>query len=120
MEGVQLLTDHVIARHYPEAAQAERPYRALLDAVIGAQAGLIARWMLVGFIHGVMNTDNMSIAGETIDYGPLRLPGSVRSRGGVQRHRLAGGRYAYMNQPAIGRMEPDAAGGVSAAAFIRG
>src|SRR3954454_23547701 len=69
-EGVRLLADHVIARHYPENAIAERPYRALLDSVIAAQADLIARWLLVGFIHGVMNTDNMSIAGETIDYGP--------------------------------------------------
>ena len=69
-EGVRLLADHVIARHYPDAAHAERPYRALLDAVISAQAELIAQWLLVGFIHGVMNTDNMSVAGETIDYGP--------------------------------------------------
>src|SRR3982751_6727154 len=69
-EGVRLLADHVLARHYPEAAVAERPYRALLDAVVAAQADLIARWLLVGFIHGVMNADNMSIAGKTIDYGP--------------------------------------------------
>ena len=59
------------ARHYPEAAQAERrPYHALLQGVIARQAELIARWLLVGFIHGVMNTDNSSISGETIDYGP--------------------------------------------------
>ncbi|MDD4868698.1 MAG: protein adenylyltransferase SelO family protein, partial [Mycobacterium sp.] len=64
------LADHAIARHYPAAAKAERPYRALLDAVVAAQASLIARWMLVGFVHGVMNTDNMTISGETIDYGP--------------------------------------------------
>jgi uncharacterized protein YdiU (UPF0061 family) len=70
IEALQLLADHVIARHYPAAAQAKRPYRALLDAVIVAQAELVARWLLLGFIHGVMNTDNMSIAGETIDYGP--------------------------------------------------
>ena len=70
MEGLRVLADYVIARHYPHAAHTERPYHALLDAVIRAQAGLIAEWMLVGFIHGVMNTDNMSIAGETIDYGP--------------------------------------------------
>ena len=101
VEGVRLLADHVIARHYPNAAQAERPYRALLDAVIKAQAELIARWMLVGFIHGVMNTDNMSIAGETIDYGPCAFldqydPETVFSAIDTQ------GRYAYMNQPAVG------------------
>ena len=101
VEGVRLLADHVIARHYPDAVRAERPYRALLDAVIGAQAGLIAQWMLVGFIHGVMNTDNMSIAGETIDYGPCAFldgydPEAVFSAIDSQ------GRYAYANQPAIG------------------
>src|SRR4051812_32661670 len=69
-EGVRQLADYVIARHYPEAAKAERPYRTLLEQVVAAQADLIARWLLVGFIHGVMNTDNMSVAGETIDYGP--------------------------------------------------
>jgi uncharacterized protein YdiU (UPF0061 family) len=99
-EGVRLLADHVIARHYPEAAVAERPYRALLDAVIATQADLIARWLLVGFIHGVMNTDNMSIAGETIDYGPCAFldaydPGKVYSS--IDRM----GRYAYGAQPRI-------------------
>lgn len=101
VEGLRLLADYVIARHYPEAAHTERPYRALLDAVIRAQAELIARWMLVGFIHGVMNTDNMSIAGETIDYGPCAFidaydPEAVFSA--IDRH----GRYAYNRQPAIG------------------
>ncbi|MDP9347870.1 MAG: YdiU family protein [Gemmatimonadota bacterium] len=101
VEGLRLLADHVIARHYPEAAGAERPYRALLDAVVQAQARLIAEWMLVGFIHGVMNTDNMSIAGETIDYGPCAFmdtydPGAVFSS--IDRQ----GRYAYFRQPAIG------------------
>ncbi len=101
VEGVRRLADHVIARHYPDAAHAERPYRALLDAVTGAQAGLIAQWLLVGFIHGVMNTDNMSIAGETIDYGPCAFldrydPAAVFSAIDSQ------GRYAYGNQPAIG------------------
>jgi serine/tyrosine/threonine adenylyltransferase len=101
VEGVRLLADHVIARHYPAAAGAERPYRALLDAVIRAQAALIADWMLVGFIHGVMNTDNMSIAGETIDYGPCAFmdaydPATVFSA--IDRQ----GRYAYFRQPAIG------------------
>ena len=101
VEGMRLLADHVIARHYPDAAHAERPYRALLDAVIQAQAGLIAQWLLVGFIHGVMNTDNMSVAGETIDYGPCAFldqydPEAVFSAIDSQ------GRYAYANQPAIG------------------
>jgi len=99
-EGVRLLADHVIARHYPDAALAERPYRALLDAVVAAQAELIARWLLVGFIHGVMNTDNMSVAGETIDYGPCAFldaydPGKVYSS--IDRM----GRYAYGAQPRI-------------------
>ena len=100
-EGVRLLADHVIARHYPAAAEAENPYRALLDAVIRAQASLIAQWLLVGFVHGVMNTDNVSVAGETIDYGPCAFldeydPGAVWSA--IDR----GGRYAYGNQSAIG------------------
>ena len=99
-EGVRLLADHVLARHYPEAAVTERPYRALLEAVVAAQADLIARWLLVGFIHGVMNTDNMSIAGETIDYGPCAFldaydPGKVYSS--IDRM----GRYAYGAQPRI-------------------
>jgi serine/tyrosine/threonine adenylyltransferase len=101
VEGLQLLADYVIARHYPEAASSEQPYRALLDSVVRAQAELIAKWMLVGFIHGVMNTDNMSIAGETIDYGPCAFmdaydPGTVFSA--IDRQ----GRYAYFRQPAIG------------------
>lgn len=100
MEGLRLLADHVLARHYPAAAAAGRPYRALLEAVVAAQADLIARWLLVGFIHGVMNTDNMSVAGETIDYGPCAFmdaydPATVFSS--IDRM----GRYAYGNQPAI-------------------
>jgi uncharacterized protein YdiU (UPF0061 family) len=100
VEGVRLLADHVIARHYPEAREAENPYRALLSGVIAAQAALIPRWLLVGFIHGVMNTDNMAVAGETIDYGPCAFmdeydPGTVFSSIDVQ------GRYAYGNQPRI-------------------
>ena len=99
-EAVRQLADYVIARHYPEAAAHARPYRALLDAVIARQASLIAQWLGVGFIHGVMNTDNMSIAGETIDYGPCAFmdsyhPGTVYSS--IDR----GGRYAYGNQPRI-------------------
>src|SRR6202521_3600612 len=70
VDAIRRLADHVIARHYPEGAASANPYRSLLDQVISRQAALIAKWLLVGFIHGVMNTDNMSIAGETIDYGP--------------------------------------------------
>uniref|UniRef100_UPI001953AF76 protein adenylyltransferase SelO family protein n=1 Tax=Escherichia coli TaxID=562 RepID=UPI001953AF76 len=69
-DAVRQLADHVIARHYPELANAPHPYAALLEQVIARQAALVAKWMQVGFIHGVMNTDNCSIAGETIDYGP--------------------------------------------------
>ncbi|MFF2316595.1 YdiU family protein [Arthrobacter sp. NPDC058097] len=94
------LADHAIARHYPDAAQADNPYLALFDAVISAQASLVARWMLVGFIHGVMNTDNMAISGETIDYGPCAFmdafdPATVYSS--IDEN----GRYAYANQPLI-------------------
>jgi uncharacterized protein YdiU (UPF0061 family) len=100
LDGLRLLADHVIARHYPEAGRADRPYLALLELVTARQAELIARWLLVGFIHGVMNTDNMSIAGETIDYGPCAFmdeydPGKVFSSIDQQ------GRYAYGNQPQI-------------------
>ena len=92
--------DHAMARHDPDAARAERPYRAFLEGVIARQARLVARWMQVGFIHGVMNTDNMSISGETIDYGPCAFmdaydPATVFSS--IDR----GGRYAYQNQPGI-------------------
>ena len=98
--GVRRLADHVIARHYPDVANAERPYHALLDAVIARQAELVARWLLVGFIHGVMNTDNTSISGETIDYGPCAFmdnydPATVFSSIDEM------GRYAYGNQPRI-------------------
>ena len=99
-EGVRRLADHVIARHFPQAANADRPYHALLEGVIARQAQLIARWLLVGFIHGVMNTDNSSISGETIDYGPCAFmdaydPATVFSSIDEQ------GRYAYANQPRI-------------------
>ncbi len=99
-EGVRRLADHVIARHYPQAANADRPYHALLEGVIARQAELVARWLLVGFIHGVMNTDNTSISGETIDYGPCAFmdgydPAQVFSSIDEQ------GRYAYANQPRI-------------------
>jgi uncharacterized protein YdiU (UPF0061 family) len=100
-DSVRQLADHVISRHYPDAANSENPYVALLNAVIARQATLIARWMQVGFIHGVMNTDNCSIAGETIDYGPCAFmdafdPKTVFSSIDQM------GRYAYGNQPAIG------------------
>ncbi len=100
MEAVRLLADHVVARHYPEAARSDRPYRALLDAVIARQAELVARWLLIGFIHGVMNTDNMSIAGETINYGPCAFMDSYHP-GTAYSSIDHGGRYAYGNQPPI-------------------
>ncbi len=98
IEALRTLADHAIARHYPRAGQAEHPYRALLEAVIARQAELIAQWMLIGFIHGVMNTDNTAISGETIDYGPCAFmdaydPATVFS----SIDQL--GRYAYANQP---------------------
>jgi len=97
-EGLQVLADHVIARHYSEAAEADNPVRAMLDAIVVRQAELVARWMLVGFIHGVMNTDNSAISGETIDYGPCAFmdvfhPETVFSS--IDRQ----GRYAWNNQP---------------------
>ena len=99
-EALRLLADYVITRHYPTAAQQESPYRALLEAIVAAQADLVSRWLLVGFIHGVMNTDNMSISGETIDYGPCAFmdvydPATVFSS--IDRM----GRYAYGKQPSI-------------------
>lgn len=92
-EGVRLLTEHVIARHYPNASGALE----LLDAVVAAQAKLVARWMGVGFIHGVMNTDNCQIAGETIDYGPCAFMDRFES-GKVFSSIDRQGRYAYDNQ----------------------
>ena len=99
-ELVRRLADHVVARHHPAAAEAENPYLALLKSVLGAQASLIARWMQVGFIHGVMNTDNMTISGETIDYGPCAFM-DVFDPDTVFSSIDHGGRYAYGNQPAI-------------------
>lgn len=94
------LADHAIARHHPGAADAANPYLALYEAVISAQASLLAQWMLVGFVHGVMNTDNMTISGETIDYGPCAFmeifdPATVFSS--IDH----GGRYAYGHQPTV-------------------
>ncbi|WP_456640178.1 protein adenylyltransferase SelO [Bradyrhizobium sp. USDA 10063] len=99
-DGVRALADHVIARHYPDIAKTDRPYHALLEGVVARQAELIARWLLIGFIHGVMNTDNTSISGETIDYGPCAFmddynPAQVYSSIDEM------GRYAYGNQPRI-------------------
>ena len=94
------LADYTLARHYPELADSPEPYIALFDAILARQASLIARWQLVGFIHGVMNTDNMALSGETIDYGPCAFmdaydPATVFSS--IDH----GGRYAYGNQPPI-------------------
>src|SRR5680860_1187207 len=94
------LADHAISRHHPDAAQAEHPYLALFEAVVADQASLVAQWMLVGFVHGVMNTDNMTISGETIDYGPCAFmeafdPATVYSSIDES------GRYAYGNQPVV-------------------
>ncbi|MDT7709241.1 MAG: serine/tyrosine/threonine adenylyltransferase [Pseudonocardiales bacterium] len=97
---LRALADHAIARHHPEAAAAADPYLELYRRVVHAQAGLVARWMLVGFVHGVMNTDNTTISGETIDYGPCAFmdaydPATVFSS--IDH----GGRYAFGNQPAV-------------------
>jgi serine/tyrosine/threonine adenylyltransferase len=94
------LADHAIARHHPGAAGAQRPYLSLFERVVAVQATLVARWMLVGFIHGVMNTDNMTISGETIDYGPCAFMENFDPTTFFSSidH---GGRYAYGNQPAV-------------------
>ncbi|MEY4982041.1 MAG: hypothetical protein RIR62_307 [Pseudomonadota bacterium] len=97
---VRALADHTIARHYPDAAGAANPYLALFDAVIAAQARLIAQWMGAGFIHGVMNTDNMALSGETIDYGPCAFMEDYAA-GTVFSSIDHTGRYAYANQPLI-------------------
>lgn len=100
LDLLRRLTDHAISRHHPAAADAERPALALLEGVLAAQAGLVAQWSLVGFVHGVMNTDNTTISGETIDYGPCAFmeaydPATVFSS--IDH----GGRYAYGNQHVI-------------------
>lgn len=101
LEAVRQLADYVIERNYPEAADDEQPYAALLQAVVDRQAALIAKWMQVGFIHGVMNTDNMSIAGETIDYGPCAFMDAY-AHDQVYSYIDRNGRYSYSNQPSIG------------------
>lgn len=98
IEGIKILADHVIQRHYPDLSEADNPYLALLNRVIDRQASLVAKWLLVGFIHGVMNTDNMTISGETIDYGPCAFmdsydPNTVFSS--IDQN----GRYRYGKQP---------------------
>ena len=98
--AVRALTDYTLRRHFPELVDAENPPLALLNAVIERQAALIAQWMCVGFVHGVMNTDNMALSGETIDYGPCAFvdaydPATVFSS--IDRH----GRYAFGKQPGI-------------------
>ena len=101
VESIRKLADYVIERNYPQVRESGQPYVALLQAVVDGQAALIARWMQLGFIHGVMNTDNMSIAGETIDYGPCAFMDAYdhdRVYSAIDR----GGRYAYSNQPSIG------------------
>jgi len=100
LDLLRRLADHAIARHHPSTAQAENPYLAFFEAVVSAQASLLGQWMLVGFIHGVMNTDNMTISGETIDYGPCAFmeafdPATVYSSIDET------GRYAYGNQPLV-------------------
>jgi uncharacterized protein YdiU (UPF0061 family) len=98
--ALRALSDYTRARHYPELADSPEPHIALFEAILGRQARLIARWQLVGFVHGVMNTDNMALSGETIDYGPCAFmdtydPATVFSS--IDH----GGRYAYGNQPSI-------------------
>ena len=97
---VRELADYAIQRHYPDTADAENPYLAFFAAVADAQAALVARWMNIGFIHGVMNTDNMTISGETIDYGPCAFMDKYAAStvfSSIDQY----GRYAYANQPEI-------------------
>jgi uncharacterized protein YdiU (UPF0061 family) len=98
--ALEALTRHTLQRHYPELSEADNPALALFEGVLERQAKLIAQWVCVGFVHGVMNTDNMALSGETIDYGPCAFmdtynPGTVFSS--IDR----GGRYAYGNQPNV-------------------
>jgi uncharacterized protein YdiU (UPF0061 family) len=98
--ALRALADYTRARHYPELAAATDPYLALFDAIVDRQASLIARWQLVGFIHGVMNTDNMALSGETIDYGPCAFMDAYDPETVFSSIDHAG-RYAYGNQPPI-------------------
>ena len=100
-EDLRVLADYAIARHYPELINQENPYLSFLNAVIRKQAKLIASWMHVGFIHGVMNTDNMAISGETIDYGPcafMDIFSIERVFSSIDHH----GRYKYGSQAQVG------------------
>lgn len=98
IEDLKSLADYTIKRHYPEIESHENRYTALLQEVIKRQASLIAKWQLVGFIHGVMNTDNITISGETIDYGPCAFMDNY-DQGTVFSSIDTQGRYAYGNQP---------------------
>jgi uncharacterized protein YdiU (UPF0061 family) len=99
-EALRLLADHVINRHYPEAAAAQHPYLVLFERIVRRQASLVAKWQNIGFIHGVMNTDNMLLSGETIDYGPCAFMDDFDPATKYSSIDHAG-RYAYRNQPAI-------------------
>ncbi|MBB4138539.1 uncharacterized protein YdiU (UPF0061 family) [Microbacterium invictum] len=94
------LTSHALDRHYPQLSGMDNPALALLEAVVAAQASLVAQWMLVGFVHGVMNTDNMTISGETIDYGPCAFMDAF-DPAAVYSSIDTGGRYAFGNQPPV-------------------
>jgi uncharacterized protein YdiU (UPF0061 family) len=99
-DSLRVLADYVLARHDPAVAEADQPYLALFRGVVERQAALVAQWQLLGFIHGVMNTDNMSIAGETIDYGPCAFMDTYHPET-VYSSIDHAGRYAYCNQPSI-------------------
>jgi uncharacterized protein YdiU (UPF0061 family) len=99
-EQLRKLADYVILRHYPELAEVQDRYLRMLGLVAERQAALVARWLLIGFIHGVMNTDNMAVSGETIDYGPCAFMESYNPKA-VFSSIDHGGRYAYENQPSI-------------------
>ncbi len=99
-DAMRALASYTLARHYPDVGEAADPYVALFDAIVDRQAQLIARWQLVGFVHGVMNTDNMALSGETIDYGPCAFM-DVYDPATVFSSIDSGGRYAYGNQPSI-------------------
>ncbi|MEM1296099.1 MAG: YdiU family protein [Verrucomicrobiota bacterium] len=99
-ENLRILADYAIERHYPDARDSSNPYRTLLERVMERQADLVAHWMQFGFIHGVMNTDNMTISGETIDYGPCAFLDEyhpAKKFSSIDQH----GRYAFGNQPTI-------------------
>ncbi|MCW8927020.1 MAG: YdiU family protein [Xanthomonadales bacterium] len=100
IDALQTLVDHVIERHYPRAAGANEPLQAMLAGVVERQASLVAQWQLLGFIHGVMNTDNMLLSGETVDYGPCAFMDGFDNNAVFSSIDHAG-RYAYRNQVQI-------------------